>query len=253
MKPVFLLTDFGTDDTYVGQMKAVVLRRAPGCVLVDLTHAIEPQDVAGGARALAGALPYLPRPSVILAVVDPGVGTERRAIVAEADGRVAVGPDNGLLTPMLAADGAVVTAIDPAAVGAGELSATFHGRDLFAPAAAALALADGPAAVAPHITDAVQLEGSVPRRSPSGWEAHIVDVDRFGNLITDLRGDQLTGRVQVSLPDATRLELVETYGKVAEGELLALVGSGGFVEIACRGGSAARVTGLARGDMVRAG
>ena len=252
MNPVFLLTDFGTDDTYVGQMKAVLQARAPGCVMVDLTHAIGPQDVAGGARALASVLPHLPRPSVVLAVVDPGVGTPRRPIVVEVDGVAAVGPDNGLLSPLLAREGAAVTRLEPADVGAGELSATFHGRDLFAPAAAALTLGwTTPASR--RITDAILLDDAGPLQTSHGWLAHVVDVDRFGNLITDLPGERLESPedVSVQLPDGSAVKLKLTYGQAADGELLALVGSGGHLEIACAGGSAAVKTGLGRGARIR--
>ena len=251
--PIFLLTDFGLQDAYVGQMKAVLLARAPGCVMVDLTHGIEPQDVVGGARVIDEALPYLPRPAVILAVVDPGVGTDRRAVAVRWGDLVGVGPDNGLMESLIAQDGAVVHAIDPRGIGAEAMSSTFHGRDLFAPVAAFLATGGAVEALGPPVDDPVKLDPYPgPTFTLDGWVGRVRDVDRFGNLITDLGRPHLgEGEVTVELPDGARPCLVDTYGEVAKGQLCALLGSGGWLEIAVNGGSAAEETGLGRGAEVR--
>lgn len=247
-KPIFLLTDLGLDDTYVGQMKAVLVTRAPDSQLVDLTHAIPPQDVRSGVRAIDDTLVYFPRSAVILAVVDPGVGTDRRPLAVQVGELAGIGPDNGVLTPLLRLPGARAHVIDPRRAGASALSSTFHGRDLFAPAASLLASGASAADLGDPIEDPVVLAPSPgPRRTSVGWTGRIVSVDRFGNLITDLRRDHLgdePGGVTVVLPTADTVPLVRTYGEVATGGLVALIGSGGFVEVACNGGSAAAITGL---------
>lgn len=251
--PIFLLTDFGLQDAYVGQMKAVLLARAPGCAMVDLTHGVEAQDVVGGARVIDEALPYLPRPAVILAVVDPGVGTDRRPIAVRWGDLTGVGPDNGLLAALFDQPGAVVHAIDPRGVGAEAMSSTFHGRDLFAPVAAFLASGGAVEDVGPVVDDPVALDTYPgPTFTMDGWVGRVQDVDRFGNLITDLGRPHFGGGdVAVELPDGTRPALVDTYGQAEEGQLCALLGSGGWLEIAVNGGSAADSTGLGRDAEVK--
>jgi len=251
--PIFLLTDFGLDDAYVGQMKAVLQTRAPGCVMVDLTHGIAAQDVVAGARVIDEAVPYLPRPSVILAVVDPGVGTDRRPIAVQWGDLYGVGPDNGLLAPLWTQAGAVVHEIDPRGLSAEALSSTFHGRDLFAPVAAFLASGGDVSAVGPAVTDPVPLDVYPgPTFTLEGWVGRIQDVDHFGNLITDLGMPHLGGgEVVVELPDGTQPPRVDTYGEAEPGALCALLGSGGWLEIAVNGGSAADETGLGRGGEVK--
>ncbi len=252
--PLFLLTDFGHDDVYVGQMKAVVLAVAPGTPMVDLTHGVRPQDVRAGARALGTSLAYLPRPCVVLAVVDPGVGTDRRPLIVQAGDLLGVGPDNGLLTPLLRLDGARALAIDQVRVASpGPPSSTFHGRDVFAPAAAALLRGDAVDSIGTPVDDPVRLApASGPRLDAGGrWLGRVIDVDRFGNLITDLGPEHLTGAVEVRLPDGTELPVVRTYGDADPGRLVALVGSGGALEIARNGGSAAEGTGLNLGAVIQ--
>ncbi len=249
MIPVFLLTDFGLSDPYAGQMKAMLMARAPGCTPTDLTHGIPAQDVHAGARALGESLPFLPQPAVVLAVVDPGVGTSRRPLAVRAGGLAAVGPDNGLLTPLLRRSGARAVELDPVAVEAPPMSATFHGRDLFAPAAAALAKGKGLESIGTLVHDPVMLPAAAgPERVDGGWRVTVTAVDHFGNLITDLGVDRIgEDRVRVTLPDGGTPEFVETYGEVDEGALAALVGSGGWLEVAVNGGSAAERTGLSVG------
>ncbi len=249
--PVFLLTDFGITDTYVGQMKAVLLARAPGCLPVDLTHAIPPQDVAAGRRQLAEALPHLPDGSVILAVVDPGVGTPRRPLAVRAGELSAIGPDNGLLTPLISAEGARVRTIDPEAVDARGLSSTFHGRDLFAPAAALLAVGAPIEAIGPPVDDPVLHQGDpLPERTRDGWCGQVLSVDHFGNLLTNLSAHHVGGARRLELRGGRTVNIVGTYGDVAEGVLAALIGSNGKLELARNGGSAAEFTRVKVGDPV---
>ncbi len=236
--PVVLLTDFGTADGYVAALKGVLATRAPGVPLVDATHDVPRGDPGAGARALGRFWRLFPSGTVFLCVVDPGVGTPRRPIAVRADGRLGVGPDNGLLGPMLEAPDArcvVLRGQDPPGVP----SATFHGRDVFAPAAAHLA-AGGPfEALGEPVLDPVPGPG-VPeaRGEPGRAQGVVTGVDRFGNLATNVPGSWLRGAAWVEI-GRRRVPVARTYGDVAPGEGLALVGSDGYVEVAVRDGSAA--------------
>jgi S-adenosyl-L-methionine hydrolase (adenosine-forming) len=244
MRPIItLFTDFGTSDGYVGEMKGVMLSRTPDAHLVDVTHDIPPQDVESGRLALARVWRRFPQGTVHLAVVDPGVGSERRAIAVASDGRHLVGPDNGLLSPaLLAGTARVVTLPVP-----GGASATFHGRDVFAPAAADLARGAPLEALGPEIVDPVIRRTPEPRRMPDGGLlGEVIAIDRFGNAITNLVGRRAAC---VEVEDA-RLPVHRTYAEVPSGSPLALVGSTGLVEIAVRDGSAAVLLGLRRGTAV---
>ena len=240
---VTLTTDFGTADGYVGAMKGVLHRTAPGLVVVDITHAIARHDVAAGAHALATAAPWFPPGTVHVAVVDPGVGGSRRGVVVVAGHHVFVGPDNGLFS-LVAPRPAAVHEIAAAEFRAERVSPTFHGRDVFAVAAARLATGAAPHQAGP----AVALSGRL--RAAGGYAHQVVHVDAFGNLITDLAGDGVaaTGRVRIGGHDIGPLR--RTFEDVARGELVAYVGSGGTVEIAVREGSAALVLGAGRGAAV---
>jgi S-adenosylmethionine hydrolase len=240
---VTLLTDFGTADGYVGEMKGVLTDLAPDVDVIDITHDISPQDVEGGRLALARYWQRFPVGTVHLAVVDPGVGGARDALAVSAAGRFLVGPDNGLLSPALLMPDAraVVLPIPPGA------SATFHGRDIFAPAAARLALGVsidtlGPSASAPVIRRTPE-----PKRGAEGQLHGIVlTIDRFGNAITNLVG--LRGG-SITVGDRT-LDIVRSYVDVPAGAVTAVCGSSGLVEIAERDGNAARSLRLTRGASV---
>jgi S-adenosylmethionine hydrolase len=244
-----LLTDFGLDDVYVGVMKAVLLGRCPLAQVVDLTHAIPPQDVLLGALALEDALPYLPPDSVTVAVVDPGVGSSRAALAARSGGRWLVGPDNGLLSLCLEPEAEVVR-LETARYRLPELSSTFHGRDVFAPAAAHLLMGAELALLGRRVDAWVTLDRPAPRRLPGGaLEAHVIAVDRFGNLVLDARAEHLPPRPTFRVAGRAIGGLVRTYAEAA-GALCALTGSFGRVEIALSGGSAARELGAGRGASV---
>lgn len=256
--PIVLLTDFGLDDWYVAAMKGVLLSRAPDAALVDLTHGIPPGEVRRAAFVLGEAWPSFPEGTVFLAVVDPGVGGGRRPLAVRAAGRHFVGPDNGVLTPALERTDARAFVLDPRRLGPGALSATFHGRDLFAPAAARLALGADPAALGEPSPDPLRLPPERPTRDADGLRGRIRHVDRFGNCISDLRREDLeehlAGRSPAGLVvRAGGIEIAglsRTYADVPEGELLALVGSGGRLEISARGASAAGRLGLGPGSEV---
>lgn len=244
---VTLLTDFGTADGYVAEMKGALLARAGGAALVDVTHDIPPGDVAEAAYVLGRTWRAFPAGTVHLAVVDPGVGSGRRALAAEAEGHRFVAPDNGLLSAVLRGAGARVVAlpVPPSA------SPTFHGRDLFAPAAARLAAGEPLAALGPAIADPVLLPP--PRLEVRGGEVvgEVVHVDRFGTLVTSIPGGAMAPGSPVRV-GAASIAMRTTFADVASGALMAFVGSGGTVEIAVRDARADTMLGAGRGADVRA-
>jgi S-adenosylmethionine hydrolase len=255
---VTLLTDFGTDDTYVAQMKGVMLSVAPSLRFVDITHAVAPQDVAEGAWLLRGAYRAFPAGTVHLCVVDPGVGTGRRGIAGAADDWMFVAPDNGLLSwPVRAATTTpVIIELTRAEYFRADVSPTFHGRDVFAPVAAHLASGVPLDRLGERIGDAVVLP--IPDVSEDGGclRGRVVHVDRFGNLITDIEAGLVARRfgddprVVVRACGRDVRGLNRTYGDAAPGALLALVESSGCLEIAIRDGSAAVALGCGRGAEV---
>ncbi len=250
MAVVTLLTDFGTRDGYVGAMKGVILSLAPTATIVDITHDVPPQDIAAAAFVLAQAAPLYPRGTIHVVVVDPGVGGRRRGVVLESDGQLYVGPDNGVLC--LAApveEGWEITAAD---FRRPEVSATFHGRDVFAPTAARLAAGAAASAAGPRVA----LEGRLAPRpvlfSHNGRQVtgHVVHVDRFGNLITDIVSAVLPARCAVRIGSVEVPRLGVAYEDVARGEVVAYVGSAGTLELAVRDGAASEVLGVGRGAPV---
>jgi hypothetical protein len=253
---VTLLTDFGARDGYVGAMKGVILSRCPDARVVDLAHDLAPGDVAGAAFALAASAPHFPPGTVHVAVVDPGVGTARRGLALELGAQRFVGPDNGIFGIALADAGATAAlrlhALENAALWHAPVSPVFHGRDVFGPVAAHLASGGALADVGPALArDAlVRLAASEPTWSGGALRGEVVHVDRFGNLVTNLRlaaHDAAAGSIAL---DGRALRFVRTYGDAAPGELVALVGSTGRIELAVNGGSAAQRTGAGVGRVV---
>ncbi len=260
---IAILTDFGSRDAYVGVMKGVIYTLYPAARIVDLTHEVQPQNVREGAFLLAAAWPYFPDGTVFLAVVDPGVGTERRMLAARCGRHYFVGPDNGLLTLVWrqAAEREercqAVALTEPRWWWPGRTpSRTFHGRDIFAPVAAHLARGVELEAFGPPVTDPVLLEFPEPRRSAdTALEGEILHVDRFGNCISnlteaDVRALGDLNHVAVKAAGMV-IQIREAYGEVEPGQTLALFNSEGFLEIAVREGSAARRLGLKVGDPVK--
>jgi S-adenosylmethionine hydrolase len=235
MPIVTLLTDFGTADSYVAETKGALLSRAHGVMLVDVTHDVPPGDVRAAAFLLARTWHRFPAGTIHLAVVDPGVGTARAPLALEARGHRFVGPDNGLFTPVLDAPDLAAVALDEPAGAA----PTFHGRDLFAPAAAALATGTPLDALGTRIERLVRLPPAVLRRDGPDLVGEVVHVDRYGTLVTNVPvGSAGEGSV-VRVAGVEVGPLRRTFGDVESGALLALAGSGGTVEIAVRDGSAA--------------
>jgi hypothetical protein len=242
---ITLTTDFGTRDAYVAEMKGVMLQIAASTghplSLIDLTHEVAAHDVTEGALALAAAAPFFPRGSIHLAVVDPGVGTARRGLVVRTDRAFLVGPDNGLFTPFLEGAGWEAWELRAEQYRLPTVSRTFHGRDIFAPAAAHLAGGVAPERFGPPVRDPVQLSWPTVRAVAGAVAGTVLHVDRFGNLVTSIRAETLAelGRSARIRLGGRPLPLVGTYGDLEEGQAGALVGSSGRLEIAVREGSAA--------------
>lgn len=252
---ISLTTDFGTRDWFVGTMKGVILGIAPRAVLVDLTHEIPPGDVRGGAFALAASCQFLPRGTVHLAVVDPGVGGTRKAIAVRTANYFFVGPDNGVLSLALARER--IESIHQLANGKfflPSVSRTFHGRDIFAPVAAHLGRGVPIEKLGPAVTDFNRLNWPQPEVRGGVVSGEVVYEDRFGNLITNLDAASLAGfgdqPCEVFLARKRICPVAPFYGAVKVGRLLAVMGSSGFLEIAVNGASAADKLGLRVGDRV---
>jgi S-adenosylmethionine hydrolase len=262
-RPVAFLSDFGLDDIFVGVCHGVLIRGAPSSRIIDLTHAVPPQDVPRGALLLARSVAYLPDQTVYLAVVDPGVGTARRPLALRTErGAALVGPDNGLLSMAWQALGGVtdaVTVTSPAVI-LRPTSDTFHGRDVFAPAAAHLAaggaLADLGEAIDPSTL--VVLPMPTASAAPGSLRCRAIGVDRFGNIelsatLADLEAASLDGESALDgeVPAGhVRVARARTFGDVNAGDAALVVGSSGWLTIAVNGGNAAESFGVAVGDPV---
>lgn len=260
MRPVFFLTDFGLADPFVGIMKGVVLQHAPHARLVDLCHAVPPFDVAAGAMMLEDAWPHLPTSAVVVAVIDPGVGTSRRPIAASVGDRFVIGPDNGLLGNLLGGEaGAVVRAIRPSALVRPDRSATFHGRDVFAPAAGFLSAGGAFADLGPVVDDPKPLDVQLPWLDDDQvLHLSVVALDRFGNATLNLHRRHVAPVVPwlieesplCMVGDCEIRGLARTYADVPGGSPLVYWNSADRLELAVNGGSAAKLFALGPGDEV---
>jgi S-adenosylmethionine hydrolase len=239
MPLITLLTDFGTSDSYVAELKGVLLGGAPGSVLVDVTHAVPPGDIRAGAYLLGRSWQRFPAGAVHLVVVDPGVGTDRAALALRARDHYFVGPDNGLFTPVLR-DTEVEIVVLPTPAGA---SPTFHGRDVFAPAAAALARGCALATLGPALESMPhRLTYTEPHYEGKSVVGEIVYVDRFGTLVTNLTRELVPPYAVLEVEGLEIGPLRRTFGDVPTGGLLGFVGSGGVIEVAVRDGPPAGAT-----------
>lgn len=254
-RPVIaLLTDFGTRDHYVGVMKAVIAGICPDAHVIDLTHDILPQDIRGAAFTLAAAWRDFPAHSIFVAVVDPGVGTDRQAVAARVGDVCFVAPDNGILDLVLSAQppsGAV--RLENPVYARPTVSRTFEGRDRFAPAAAWLAAGVRLEEFGPAVSIPRRLDWAEPSVHADRVVGHVVHVDRFGNLITDLQAEPWAPRLahaDVWLAAHGPIRLVRTYGEAPPGALVSLFGSTGRLEVAMVGGSAAHSAGAGAGAEV---
>ena len=243
---ITLLTDFGTGDSYAAEMKGVLLARAPSVTLVDITHQVAPGDIRAGQYLLSRTWKHFPEGTVHLAIVDPGVGTERRALAAEHAGHRFVAPDNGLLS-FLPQDGHFVSLPVPTTA-----AATFHGRDVFAPAAARLATGTALGELGESISDPCYMPLPAARHDHLTVIGEVIYVDRFGTLVSNIPGAAVQEGARIRVEGSEAGSLRRTFRDVARGALVAFVGSGGTVEIAVRDGSAARMLGVGVGAEVRA-
>lgn len=253
LRPVALLTDFGLTDAYVGVLKAVLHTRLPGATLLDLCHSVPPQDITAGALLLHQAAPYCPEDTVFLAVVDPGVGSSRRPICLRVAGRTLVGPDNGLLWPAATLWGAPEAfVLDRPECWLPDVGRTFHGRDIFAPVAAALAGGTPCEALGTTVTDPVRLAFPVPAGAGGALRGEVIYVDHYGNAVTSLTPSDLghpePGGWRFQGEQFDQFGPVGCYADAAPGEVLVLAGSFGRYEVAVRGGNAAREVGLRVGS-----
>ena len=254
---VTLLTDFGVDDVYVGAMKGVILSTEPRARIVDLTHGILPQDVRQGGVRWASAVGSFPPGTVHVAVVDPGVGSERRIVALRAHGYRFLAPDNGLLgfiATRAEIDEAV--SVEEPRFWLPKVSRTFHGRDIIAPVAARLAGGLRLSALGPPVRDVLRIPVPVPTRRPAttGQQifGEIVDIDHYGNCLTNLSGPARGELLEIRVGRRSFKLVLHSYAEARRGAPLAIVGSGGFLEIAVSQGNAARVLGLRIGQGVRA-
>ena len=257
---ITLLTDFGSEDYFVAAMKGVILTRSPKSVLVDVTHAIPPQDVRAAAFTLSVAYPNFPAGSVHLAVVDPGVGSDRRPVLVEAGAHLFVGPDNGLFSFVLdQIPEARIRHLTNAAYFLPNPSSTFHGRDVFAPVAAALAEGVSPDKLGPAIHDPIRFQGSQCESTPDGaLSGRIMHIDHFGNCVTNLPWDRLLP-LSAARPFSLQVKefhiqkLARSYreGAADRRTPFLICGSAGFVEISVQSNSAARQLKIRIGEPVR--
>lgn len=258
---ITLLTDFGTSDGYAGAMKGAVLSVAPRAVIVDITHEVPPQDVRFGAFTLMTSTETFPAGTIHVAVVDPGVGGVRRALAIRAGGSYFVGPDNGLLTWALTriigsvTDGdslelgsdLVAVALDVPAYWRSTVSSTFHGRDIFGPVAAHLSRGVPLERLGSSVSRIAALTFPISVETEQTISGEVLVVDRFGNCITNIRGERVTADAQVELAGRTIDGLSENY---ESSDILALIGSAGFLEIAAPSGRAAERLGIRAGEPV---
>ena len=253
---ITLMTDFGTSDHFVGVMKGVILNINPKVQIVDITHTVPPQDVHGAAFIVNSTYRYFPAGTIHVVVVDPGVGSRRRAIICQTDTAYFVCPDNGVLSYILNDNTAHrVVSLDNTDYWLSEVSNTFHGRDIFAPVAARLSRGISHSQFGDAVINVVRLPVQIPQVTKTTIAGSIIWVDHFGNLITNLTSDMLesfgmdsgfvirAGKAEIS-------QLNRAYAESEEGEYLAIIGSCGYLEISINQGSAAQVLGLKRNDLI---
>jgi S-adenosylmethionine hydrolase len=256
--PIITLTsDFGLKDSFPGVLKGVIWRICPEAQIADITHSIEPQNVLEGALTLARVVPYFPAGTIHVAVIDPSVGTRRRPLAARIGWYLFVGPDNGLFTPIYEEAEKhdwlmeIVELTNPR-YWLANVSHTFHGRDVFAPVAAHLANGDPLTDMGRLIKDPVRLNLPRPLKTPTGWTAHVLICDHFGNLATDLMAASIKRPENLFIRIAGReiRGLVASYASREPGDLIALADSDGRLEVAVVDGSAAETLAVRVGDPV---
>jgi S-adenosyl-L-methionine hydrolase (adenosine-forming) len=248
---VTLTTDFGAGSSYVAAMKGALFAVNPAARPVDLSHDLPPQDLTAAAYFLAGALPWFPSGTIHVVVVDPGVGTDRALLGVEWNGGVILAPDNGCWTPLVGVtESTIVRRLAEPRFWRPEVSATFHGRDILAPVAGHLSLGVPPADLGPRVTSWRQLSLPEPVESEGVVRGEVVVADRFGNLVTNVPARLVPAGARVAIGRAPAVRLVRTYGDAEPGTVVALIGSGGRLEVAVVNGSAAARLGAGVGATV---
>jgi S-adenosylmethionine hydrolase len=252
---ITLTTDFGGADHFVGTMKGVILSIQPGAQIVDISHEVTAFEIPEAAFLLSQAYPYFPKKTIHVVVVDPGVGTARRPILVEAAGQYFIAPDNGVLSMVYSRERHKVRHITARKYWLREVSNTFHGRDIFAPAAAHLARGTPPAQFGKLITDYLRQNFEKPVRTGKRfWTGAVLKADHFGNLITNFHINdfpELTRRpFEMSVGIRRVCGLASSYAECSLGELALIVGSSGYVEVAINQGSAAKALGCGSGAPV---
>jgi len=252
---ITLTTDFGTQDWFVGTMKGVIASIAPEVRVIDLTHEVPPGNIRAGAFALAAAHRFFPKGSIHVVVVDPGVGSHRNAMAVHTASGVFVGPDNGVLSWALAKEKIrAIRSLENEAYFLKPISMTFHGRDVFAPAAAHLSHGVPVQKLGPALKDFIRLDWPKPLERQGGFVGEVIYNDRFGNAITNLEGALLRSASEATCEVQARRRQVcpvaTHYQAVAPKSPVAVVGSSGFLEIAVNGGSAASALGIRVGTRV---
>jgi S-adenosylmethionine hydrolase len=249
---ITLTTDFGLQDHFVGTLKGVILGIAPGTAIVDISHAVPAFDIVDGALTVASAYKYFPDGSVHVVVVDPGVGSARRPLVARIGTHYFVGPDNGVLTAIGGGEMRHLTSREYFLPG---VSKTFHARDIFAPVAAHLAKGVDMPALGPEISDCVRLEIPKAKLDGSVWRGVVLKVDRFGNVITNIGPQDVPAlfhshgaAFQMVLGGREINKIFSSYSSGAAGEVFAIAGSMGYLEVAANQGSAAEILNVGKGD-----
>lgn len=246
MPIITLLTDFGLRDTFIGVMKGVIWSIAPNAQIVDLTHEIPPQRVVDGALAIAGAAPYFPAGTIHVCVVDPGVGTARRPMLAVIGDQYFIGPDNGLFSLIIKnvedlTTPSVYIDLNKPHYWLPQVSNSFHGRDIFAPVAAHLANGVKLEELGDLFENPMMIAIPVPQKTADGWLGQIMHVDHFGNLVTNLTREHLNPgmRVNIFVKNTIINGVVDTFGSKPAGELIAMLDSSRHLAISVVNGSAA--------------
>ena len=252
-KFIALISDFGTHDPFVGAMKGVILSHAPAITAIDITHQIPPQDIQTAAFYLMASLPYMPKGTLFVVVVDPTVGTGRGVLWAKTKNYQFITPDNGILSWVGEREPIQeVRFISNSGLFLPHVSSTFHGRDIMAPVAAAVAKGLPEKKLGPVLKDYRQFPYPRPEKTGNRVTGRILAVDHFGNAITNLTRQYVNARSIFTVSDKIFKGLKLTYASVSPGEPLALIGSFGFLEFAIRNGSFARTFGVKAGGEVEA-
>lgn len=254
MTVITLTTDFGS--LYPASMKGVILSINPDVTIVDITHSIPPTDIRAGAFALYSAFRHFPLGTIHVAVIDPGVGTERKAIVIRSGGHYFVGPDNGVLIPAASLLGDMeVFEIDNKEI-LGDISSSFHGRDIFAPVAAHISRGMDLEDIGQSTDEYVNLDFSGYVIQDDFIESKVIYVDKFGNIVTNISGEELHKKIphgSILSISGRAMPFLSTYGEVRKGRVLSLIGSHGFFEIAVNQGSASKLLHLNNGNEIKIG